>query len=113
MNPSTPDDRRSDVSGARPAEKVLGRIETLLEEQWQQVRRGNLDAAHDLSQRVSTLIPQVRKPTGEIADTEVRLRLVRLYDKIELALAQRCAEIAQRRNRLQTGRTLRKAYGRG
>jgi len=112
VNPLTPDDRPDDTCQATPAQAILARIETLLEEQWQQVRRGNIDAVHDLCLRVDTLVPQVSKPNGDVADTEARLRLVRLYNKIELALAQRSTEIAQHRARLQAGRTLRKAYGR-
>jgi len=113
VNHFSPDTRAQDPSQATPAEGPLARIESLLQEQWQQVREGNIDAAHDLGQRVDALIAHIGAPTGDLADTETRLRLARLCDKIGLALAQRAAEIAERRARLRAGRSVRKAYGRG
>jgi hypothetical protein len=113
VNDFPPEIRREDTSQATSAGDVLARIETLLEEQWKQVREGNIDVAYDLGQRVDALIPQVGEAKGSAARARIGARLARLCGKIELSLAQQTAEIAERRERLRAGRTLRRTYGRG
>jgi uncharacterized membrane protein YccC len=107
------DNPRSDVSQATPAGPILARIETILQEQWQQVRQGNIDTAYDLGQRVDALVPRIAGAEENAADVEARRRIGRLCNTIELALAQKVAEVAARRDHLRASRTARKAYGRG
>jgi hypothetical protein len=107
------DNHRSDASQTTSAGPILARIETLLQKQWQQVREGNIDAAYDLGQRIDALVPRITGAEENAADAEARRRIGRLCNTIELALAQKVAEVAARRDHLRMSRTARKAYGRG
>ncbi|MCX5683901.1 MAG: hypothetical protein NT049_09480 [Planctomycetota bacterium] len=113
MNRLAPDNPRSPTPQATPAGPILAQIETLLQEQWQQVRQGNINAAYDLGKRVDVLVPRAAGTEENAADAETRQRIGRLCSMIELALAQKVAETAARRDHLRASRIARKAYGRG
>ena len=113
MNRLAPESPRTGAPQVTPAGPILAEIETLLQEQWQQVRQGNIDAAYDLGQRIDALVPCLAGAEENAADAETRQRINRLCNTTELALAQKVAETAARRDHLRVSRLARKAYGRG
>jgi len=94
---------------ARPEGDAFGEVAAVLAEQLEEVRRGRLDAAHDLASRAGRLLLEART-RGLAPDPDTRDRLGRLYDRIGLALAQQRDELVDRQAHLRRSRASLRAY---
>jgi hypothetical protein len=94
---------------SRPPEDIFAALETVLSEELQCARRGDVEAACRLARRADALVRAARA-RGIPPDPASLDRLGRLYTDVGLALAQRASEVADRRARLRRGKTPLQAY---
>jgi hypothetical protein len=94
------------------AEDVFQQIETLMAEQLERLRGGNVTAAVELGRRTESLLRKATAAGGQ-ADLARIERIKRLFHDLRLALAQQAGELADKRSRLGKTRKALKAYRNG
>lgn len=95
---------------AGPGARCFSALAATLAEQLDAARRGDTGAVLELARRSDTLLREARA-LGASPDPACRRRLVRLHDRVRLALAQqqeellgRCAQLGRARDTLQAYR---------
>ena len=104
------------------ADDVFRQIETLMAEQLERLRGGNVTAAVELGRRTEGLLRKATAAGAQSlscwtpslgADLARIERIKRLFHDLHLALAQQAGELADKRSRLGRTRKALKAYRNG
>ena len=98
---------------ARWSDRLLGRLQALLADQLDAVRRSDFDEVLAIGRRIDDLAGQASGHRAAPADAGARDRICRLQGAMELAITERLSQVRQARTRLRRGSKTLQAYRHG
>jgi hypothetical protein len=99
---------RADAEGGTEAE-CFGALVSALAEQIEHARQGRLEAVAETGRRVQALLEDVQG-RGVQLDPDQQKRLLKLHDRVGLALAHQQREVGEALQRVRQGRKTLCAY---